>query len=549
MAHSQEWSMSNFLCSLTRTITSHSMENLVFHGSLPRVFNIKFPLQPHQKYYITQYGELGLSWLTPKSDQCQISSAASPELSHHTVWRTWSFMAHSQECSISNFPCSLTRNITSHSMENLVFHGSLPRVINVKFPLQPHQNYHITQYGELGLSWLTPKSDQCQISPAASPEILHHTVWRTWSFMAHSQEWSMSNFPCSLTRTLHHTVWRTWSFMAHSQECSISNFLCSLTRTITSHSMENLVFHGSLPRVINVKFPLQPHQKYYITQYGELGLSWLTPKSVQYQISPAASPEILHHTVWRTWSFMAHSQEWSMSNFLCSLTRTITSHSMENLVFHGSLPRVINVKFPLQPHQKYYITQYEELFIALLRWKMIILPIFTTSLMCFLILWLKGLIKCICLGAFQLAYFNTITLWESCITDWIFRTNTCQKGVGEGAKWYASISKEIQMLHQSPAHCPISHRGHGSANDDLDRLRLDVIFAEITFSDIIFVLLQDCYQVVNGGIPETQLLLRHKFDKIFYTGSAAVGKLVMEAAAKNLTRVTLELGGKRWGYS
>ena len=27
----------------------------------------------------------------------------------------------------------------------------------------------------------------------------------------------------------------------------------------------------TLPRVINLKFPLQPHQKYYITQYGELG--------------------------------------------------------------------------------------------------------------------------------------------------------------------------------------------------------------------------------------------------------------------------------------
>ena len=29
----------------------------------------------------------------------------------------------------------------------------------------------------------------------------------------------------------------------------------------------------SLPRVINFKFPLQPHQKYYITHYGELGFS------------------------------------------------------------------------------------------------------------------------------------------------------------------------------------------------------------------------------------------------------------------------------------
>ena len=33
-----------------------------------------------------------------------------------------------------------------------------------------------------------PESDQCQISPAASPEILRHTVWRTWLFIAYSGE-------------------------------------------------------------------------------------------------------------------------------------------------------------------------------------------------------------------------------------------------------------------------------------------------------------------------------------------------------------------------
>ena len=38
------------------------------------------------------------------------------------------------------------------------------------------------------LNPLTPKSDQLQISPAASPEILHHIVWRTWLFIAYSDE-------------------------------------------------------------------------------------------------------------------------------------------------------------------------------------------------------------------------------------------------------------------------------------------------------------------------------------------------------------------------
>lgn len=50
--------------------------------------------------------------------------------------------------------------------------------------------------------------------------------------------------------------------------------------------------------------------------------------------------------------------------------------------------------------------------------------------------------------------------------------------------------------------------------------------------------------VVEGGVETNQDLLKQNFDYIFFTGSTRVGKIVMEAAAKNLTPVTLELGGK-----
>jgi aldehyde dehydrogenase (NAD+) len=50
--------------------------------------------------------------------------------------------------------------------------------------------------------------------------------------------------------------------------------------------------------------------------------------------------------------------------------------------------------------------------------------------------------------------------------------------------------------------------------------------------------------VVEGGVEKNQELLAQDFDYIFFTGSTRVGKIVMEAAAKNLTPVTLELGGK-----
>lgn len=50
--------------------------------------------------------------------------------------------------------------------------------------------------------------------------------------------------------------------------------------------------------------------------------------------------------------------------------------------------------------------------------------------------------------------------------------------------------------------------------------------------------------VVEGGVAEITEVLKLKFDKIFFTGSTKVGQIVYEAAAKHLTPVILELGGK-----
>jgi len=54
----------------------------------------------------------------------------------------------------------------------------------------------------------------------------------------------------------------------------------------------------------------------------------------------------------------------------------------------------------------------------------------------------------------------------------------------------------------------------------------------------------DAVAIVEGAVPETTQLLAEKFDHIFYTGNGTVGRVVMRAAAENLTPVTLELGGK-----
>jgi aldehyde dehydrogenase (NAD+) len=54
----------------------------------------------------------------------------------------------------------------------------------------------------------------------------------------------------------------------------------------------------------------------------------------------------------------------------------------------------------------------------------------------------------------------------------------------------------------------------------------------------------DAIGIVEGGVKETSALLEERFDHIFYTGNGSVGRIVMDAAARNLTPVTLELGGK-----
>uniref|UniRef100_A0A6J0UVH6 Aldehyde dehydrogenase n=1 Tax=Pogona vitticeps TaxID=103695 RepID=A0A6J0UVH6_9SAUR len=55
---------------------------------------------------------------------------------------------------------------------------------------------------------------------------------------------------------------------------------------------------------------------------------------------------------------------------------------------------------------------------------------------------------------------------------------------------------------------------------------------------------KELYPVITGGVPETTELLKQRFDHILYTGNSVVGRIIMEAAAKHLTPVTLELGGK-----
>jgi len=68
-------------------------------------------------------------------------------------------------------------------------------------------------------------------------------------------------------------------------------------------------------------------------------------------------------------------------------------------------------------------------------------------------------------------------------------------------------------------------------------------------SSVVAKLLGECFEsgfvsVIQGGREANRELLDEKFDYIFFTGSPGIGKIVMEAASRHLTPVTLELGGK-----
>ncbi|KAK0615017.1 Aldehyde/histidinol dehydrogenase [Bombardia bombarda] len=55
---------------------------------------------------------------------------------------------------------------------------------------------------------------------------------------------------------------------------------------------------------------------------------------------------------------------------------------------------------------------------------------------------------------------------------------------------------------------------------------------------------KNAFAVVNGGIAETTKLMEERWDKVFFTGSTAVGKIIAKKAAETLTPVCLELGGR-----
>ena len=96
----------------------------------------------------------------------------------------------------------------------------------------------------------------------------------------------------------------------------------------------SLTMEDQTSRVIKFKFPLQPQEKYYITQHGERGFTAYSDER-WYHCLPILTTPLIEFSL-RGWE-----------NVLFGLaSKRVTL----------SFPRVIKFKFPLQSHQKCYIT-------------------------------------------------------------------------------------------------------------------------------------------------------------------------------------------------
>ena len=93
------------------------------------------------------------------------------------------------------------------------------------------------------LNPFTPESDQCQNSPAASQEIWHHTVWRTWLFIAYSDEmWLYYKFSLRHSYNYFLKGWENTLFELNveNQKKSVSVLLKSLQRCFAKHLLLSL---------------------------------------------------------------------------------------------------------------------------------------------------------------------------------------------------------------------------------------------------------------------------------------------------------------------
>ena len=148
-----------------------------------------------------------LNPFTPESDQCQNSPATSQEIWHsrsmenltlHSLLR-WKVIKLYKFSLCRSYNCflkfgrihflslgakGLMKNTHQRAISEMLALSQIIRKNALEIMVHVTQKQHNFSY----INPFIPESDQCQISPPAPPEISHHTVSRSWLFIAYSDE-------------------------------------------------------------------------------------------------------------------------------------------------------------------------------------------------------------------------------------------------------------------------------------------------------------------------------------------------------------------------
>ena len=168
-SQSQEWSISNFPCSLTRKITSHSMKNLALHSLLRSKMIILPILTTSLIHFSLKSWENVLFELGRESGTSRVQTTAVSFRCFSSRCIRWGSLVRRR------WLHSICRAPHEKKVGQCVLTLSLPRVINIRFPLQPHQQYNITQYEERGFSSLTQREDD-YILPILTTSLIHFSL-------------------------------------------------------------------------------------------------------------------------------------------------------------------------------------------------------------------------------------------------------------------------------------------------------------------------------------------------------------------------------------
>ena len=236
----------------------------------------------------------------------------------------------------------------------------------------------VSAFNRFTLNPFTPESDQCQNSPAASQEIWHHTVWRTWLFIAYSDEkWLYYKF------SLHHSYnrflkdWENTLFELRSErvksrggewfpENHASRKILTRSRNLSNLSTESqrLFFSRLVQKSLESQAWIFKQGSWRLCESRILPFA--IPTSDQFQISSAASPAIYHHTVWRNWPSIAYSNERWLYDYSHYFTRTFHKKLLGEFTFwtwewksnrtrcldgglSGEVPQQSNTIWPYRP--------------------------------------------------------------------------------------------------------------------------------------------------------------------------------------------------------